>query len=95
MLSQDLKIHQNINNHTNQMPKLKVDMNRIGECHTPLKQNKVLDGDQKIFKCRECTKMTSNVHALMEHVRTIHNYKEHQCHLCGNDYKTSGRLKVG
>lgn len=96
MFSEDLKIHQNTNNHSNEMPKQKVHMNKIVECEKMKRKNvSQSDDNLKVFKCRECTKMIASVHALTEHLRTIHNYKENQCHLCGYDYKTSGRLKVG
>lgn len=57
-------------------------------------QMKKIEKSSKSFRCPKCPKLSFNSMALLTaHIRATHNFAEHQCRICGNDYVTAGRLK--
>lgn len=87
MVSKDLNTHMKCHS---QLPKQFVCKNTLNGTHTSREDTKHL----KIFKCPQCGKHVFGANALSEHMTTIHNCTQHQCHVCGKDYKTGPRLKV-
>lgn len=48
----------------------------------------------KIVKCPKCPTILQDIDALRKHIKVRHDYSDHICPVCGNDYKTAPRLKV-
>lgn len=50
--------------------------------------------ENECFKCPQCPKISPNRHALSTHIRVMHNYKLHECHLCERKCKSAVALMV-
>lgn len=47
------------------------------------------------FQCPQCPKISHNRNALARHIRSVHNYTVHKCHLCDREFKRAVALTVG
>lgn len=50
--------------------------------------------EDQCFKCPQCPKISPNRHALTAHIRVMHNFKVHKCHLCERECKSAVALTV-
>lgn len=78
-------------------PRLNCDI-----CGNSLKNKKSLQkhmtmhkDEGKSYPCPTCHKISPTRYALANHIKAVHNYKTHKCHLCDKECKSVVALKVG
>lgn len=47
-----------------------------------------------LFTCPQCPKISPNRQALRRHIRSMHEYTIHKCHMCSKEFKRAEALKV-
>lgn len=60
-----------------------------------LRRHMVIHKDsEKRFQCPKCPKISPTRNALACHIKAVHNYTVHKCHMCGKEFKRGAALTV-